>query len=204
MLAGAQLRAVLYVFIAAWSAISVVNGQPVSLAAAGSAQTAIGVVAALGLVFERWGWRFWPERLGGKPNIEGTWKGQIISDFRLPSGDQVPPIDAYLAIRQTFATVSVRQYTRESRSWLESGQVARDGDGTQTVSGIYMNEPQISLQERSRIHRGSFILVIEGPPTKSLRGHYWTDRNTTGQMIFEARSKKYHASFQDAETGHYE
>ena len=46
----------------------------------------------------------------------------------------------------------------------------------------YQNEPGMDFREKSAIHYGTAILSLENPFT--LKGEYYTDRNTTGSMYF--------------------
>jgi hypothetical protein len=49
---------------------------------------------------------------------------------------------------------------------------------------MYLNKPRSSLVKRSPIHHGSTSLKITGNPPIRLRGHYWTDRDTRGELVF--------------------
>jgi hypothetical protein len=61
----------------------------------------------------------------------------------------------------------------------------RKEDGGFRLVGTYLNEPNITARAASPIHYGTFLLDIEGSANKpsQMRGHYWTDRGTKGEML---------------------
>ena len=65
-----------------------------------------------------------------------------------------------------------------------SSTIINSGDGRYKLTGIYRNEPDLQIMERSPIHNGAFVLEVEGHPNSptTLKGHYWTDRLTKGEM----------------------
>jgi len=54
---------------------------------------------------------------------------------------------------------------------------------------MYVNWPDVRVEQRSRIHHGSASLVVSGNPTTRLRGQYWTSRDTRGELDFTTRVK---------------
>lgn len=162
-----------------------------------------GVVSVLSvglMAFDRWLWSL-PgiNRLVDRPRLKGTWKGTLHSSWVDPAGLQkVPPIEAYVVIRQTYSTLHVRLFTLESQSITLTATIMRDADEQYSLAGIYSNEPNLSVRERSPIHFGGIRLRIEGQPPMTLSGMYWTDRNTRGEMRFERVSDALVHDFQEA------
>ncbi|WNG20921.1 hypothetical protein [Cystobacter fuscus] len=160
-----------------------------------------GVVSVLSvglMAFDRWLWSL-PgiNQLVDRPRLKGTWKGTLASNWVNPETTQkVPPIEAYVVIRQTYSTLHVRMFTHESQSITLTATIMRDADEQYTLAGIYSNEPKLSVRSRSPIHHGGLRLRIEG---KSLSGMYWTDRNTHGEMRFERVSDSLAHDFQQAQ-----
>ena len=154
---------------------------------------AAAVLVATGLlwVWERYLWRI-PliQRLGVVPrNLTGTWKGLLESFWEDPaSGERVPAKLVYLVVRQTASTVSVILLTDESRSVSSLGVVSR-GAGVASLDYLYLNRPESKVESRSRMHHGSASLDITGRPATRLRGRYWTDRDTKGELDFTERKK---------------
>jgi hypothetical protein len=159
------------------------------------------LLATLALtLLDLWIWRF-PliQRVPGIPRcIRGTWKGTLTSLWIDPAtGDSPKPKPVYLVVRQTATLVSVKLLTDESRSASSLAEVA-EADGTGVLRYLYLNQPDIRLSHRSRIHHGSVVLVISGNPAKRLKGHYWTDRDSKGELEFFHKDNRLVDDFSDA------
>ncbi len=102
---------------------------------------------------------------------------------RLQWGDGRGAVDAALSVRQTYTSSHARLKTDVSQCDLASSQIVDEGSGRFKFTGIYRNEPRLEVRDDSHIHNGAFILDIEGDALKpsSLRGHYWTDRDSKGE-----------------------
>lgn len=160
------------------------------------------IVAMLGLwLWEHWIWK-WPlvQRIPGVTRcISGTWKGTFQSLWKDPAtGDGIGIRDAYLCVHQTFSSTNARFYTVESKSMSSTAVVTRDTDGSWHLAEIYGNEPRITLQEASRSHLGAMRLEILGALSSRMQGHYWTDRNSAGEISFTARVSRRADCFEDA------
>lgn len=154
-----------------------------------AAVLAAGVVLAL---WDRWLWkRSWFQKIGKVPrDVSGTWKGKLTSLWVDPeTGKQIPVKDAYLVVRQTASRTSVTLLTDESRSKSSFAAVSVF-DGDASLDYAYLNKPGITVEHRSHIHHGSTSLHVTGCPATRLKGRYWTDRDTKGQLDFTTRSKK--------------
>jgi hypothetical protein len=140
------------------------------------------------------------QRIRGVPrNLGGTWKGTLTSFWTDPQTGKPPaPKPAYLVIRQTVSAVSVALLTDESRSMSSYGVVSTV-DGAASLDYIYLNRPDSRVEHRSRMHHGSASLDITGCPATRLRGRYWTDRDSRGELDFTARSPKTADDFDEAQ-----
>lgn len=166
-----------------------------------------GVVTVLTLVllaFDKWLWslRLLHPWFVDRPYLKGTWKGVIKSNYVDPETQQkVPPIEAYLVIRQTFSAIHLRLMTRESASESLANNIPKGEDGVYTVASVYRNTPQISVRHRSAIHHGALVIRVEGDPVASLTGEYWTDRLTCGELHFKEKSESLYFDFASASAG---
>lgn len=135
-----------------------------------------------------------------RPDLRGTWMLAMQSSWIDPNTNkEVPPIEGFVTVRQTFTNLSFRVMTKESSSKLISYSFEEQEDGLFQFSAVYRNEPKIELQgERSEIHHGAFTLNIHGQPVTSLNGHYWTDRKTRGSMVLRDRRKTTCGTYKDA------
>lgn len=152
-----------------------------------SLAVAVGV-GVLGL----WEHRLWRapqcQALPSVPrNLRGTWKGSLISFWTDPETEQSPEAKpVYLVVRQTATTVTVVLLTDESRS-VSSTATVIDDKGTVTLAFMYVNRPDSRFEHRSRMHHGSAALDVTGRPAIRLRGRYWTDRDSKGELDFGER-----------------
>ena len=177
----------------------VIDGVTVEISWLGFLPPAVTILMLLLSAFDLFLWKIFPEWLIRRPKIYGTWRGTIQSNWHDPDrGERVPPIECYTAIRQTFSQLIYRQMTIESSSSVINGSIFSNSDNVYQIGGIYRNEPTLLLRERSPIHYGGQLLAIVGEPATSLKGEYWTDRNTAGQLELTERKKKIFHDFQTA------
>ena len=162
----------------------------------------VSIVGSVATIFNKWAWS-WAIFRGwyvNRPDIRGTWKVDLQSNWKNPkTGEGIPPITAYMAVRQTLTSLSLKLMTPESKSRLIAHSIDRETDGIYRIAAIYRNEPKLELQgDRSEIHHGSMVLEVYGVPPTSMDGNYWTDRNTRGTLKLTERKKKVFDTFEEA------
>lgn len=153
----------------------------------------VTIYTVLYLLFTKWGWR-WPILQGWLvpfPNLQGTWQGTLQSTWVHPDTDKTPlPIPFILVIKQSFSAISCVLYTKESSSYSSAALLSEEDDsGIKRLSYVYTNTPELTARGRSPIHEGAAILRIITTPERSMRGEYWTNRKTTGEMELTFRTK---------------
>lgn len=126
------------------------------------------------------------------PNLNGKWTGYICSNWiNKETGEKIPPIFTTLNIKQSLFKTSCVIQTGESKShsilssfWIdEDNQILK-------LTYTYRNEPDLNIQDRSRMHYGTVILDINiRNGGYVLEGSYWTSRNTCGQLAFSCQEK---------------
>lgn len=202
MLSRLHISAILLIASALWGALLLYQGVSVN----GSwFHPFSGVVGALVLVlaaFDLWAWRlrFLHGWFVPRPNLRGTWRVELQTDWSDPAtGNAVGPIVAYLVIRQTFSSLSIRMLTAESSSELVAADINKANDGTYRLAAVYRNEPKLSVRDRSPIHHGALVLDVHGDPVKELVGYYWTDRNSRGELHTLAQHDSIVGSFSEAQ-----
>lgn len=166
----------------------------------------VGFLVLVGIAFENFLWRLrllhgWFVKL---PDLRGTWKGTLQSDWTDNVTQQrVPPTACFVGVVQTFSTLNIHLMTVESESWLISKDIreSRKSDGYQVV-GVYTNQPHSFLRgAHSEIHLGALILETHGisqARPSTLTGEYWTDRKTKGTVVLEKVTKVVWTRFEDA------
>ncbi|HEV2146527.1 MAG TPA: hypothetical protein VGR37_03840 [Longimicrobiaceae bacterium] len=202
-----HITALLYFAALLWAVALLASGIELTsqharpLGVVGSAL--IGLVA----VFDLWLWRLrW---LHGwfvkRPFLQGTWAVTLQSDWKDPeSGQGVGPIQAYLAVRQTYTSISLRLMTAESSSKMLGSDIVGFPDGLYVVTGVYQAEPKLLVRHRSPIHYGAIVLNVRASPPDGLDGSYWTDRQTRGELFSTSYTRKVYDSFSRAATAHTE
>jgi hypothetical protein len=135
--------------------------------------------------FMKWGWRW--KRLQGWlvpfPDLNGTWQGQIQTNWKDVDGKTPGPIAVILTIKQTFGQVScvMRTAEMESHSYVEGFCIDKERQIRQLCYS-YTSKPKTSLRDRSTPHDGTILFNIIGQPVRKLEGEYWTQRQTTGTV----------------------
>lgn len=180
--------------IAVLALLSLVHGHPPHkasdwLAPIGPAVTVAGIALWL---FDHYLWR-WPGicKLVRRPVLNGTWHGELESDWVNPeTGEQVPiDTEVFLVIRQRFWQLSARLLTRESSSASALASLTSGPDGVQQFLWVYTNVPRVAVRDRSEIHRGTVVLSVSRQPDR-LEGEYFTDRRTRGELRLISRYTK--------------
>lgn len=154
--------------------------------------TVVTVLVSLAFALDRWLWHA-PTLHGWfvkRPDLRGTWKVTLQSDWKDPSTEEgIPPITCFMGVKQTLSTLKMHLMTPESESWFVADAIrpSPNGEGYEVI-GVYTNKPDVLLRGvRSEIHLGSLVLHTHGPENRpgSLTGEYWTERKTTGKMVLE-------------------
>lgn len=197
-----QIKYLIFILSALWAIILLAQGVAVPLSFFRPLNYVVLAALVIIFAFDKWMWKWRLIRLIFSittPDLIGTWKGTLLSNWVNPATENsTPPINAYLVVTQTYSSINIKLLTRESSSDLLNGTID-ENKGVYRLLGIYLNEPRMSVRDRSQIHFGSIaISVHEGNPPR-LEGKYWTDRGTKGEMLFELRIKDTYTSFEDCE-----
>jgi hypothetical protein len=206
MITDIQLSTIVFIAAVIWSALLVIKGTPLSKALFEPFSDVTGALVLILAFFDKWAWhwKIFNPWLVSTPYLEGTWKGEIKSNWINPKTEQmIEPIDAYLMIRQKFSAIHAHLITKESSSELLTGELIKNPDETWQFVGAYRNTPKILIRDRSPIHHGAIMLQVKGQFPIGLEGQYWTDRNTQGEIIFSGYNKKKFHDFNSASTAQY-
>ncbi len=130
-----------------------------------------------------WKWEKFYNWLVPIPNLNGTWKGEIKSNWIDPKTNKRPnSIPVILTIKQSFSKISCVMRTKEmeSRSFIADFVIDKDN---QILKLVYSYDSVVKeiVKKRSPRHNGtiSFDIINNG---KELIGVYWTERETTGAI----------------------
>jgi len=201
MVSQKHISTLLFIAAMTWGSLLFLDGVAISIFWLKPLTTVSGLMVLLLGVFDRWAWRipFLYPWFVSTPNLRGTWKGQIDSSWKNPgSGKRIQPIEAYLVVEQTFSSLQIRLFTKESQSNLLTGNIFQNDGGTYSVARSYRNTPNILNRTNSPMHHGGILLHIQGEKDFSLKGEYWTDRQTKGEIHFINKSKTLASDFEQA------
>lgn len=139
-----------------------------------------------------WKWRIFRQWLVPFPDLNGTWIGYIDSNWRNPkTGEYVQKIPVMLVIYQTFTSISCVMHTQEMKSYsiLEGFNIQSEQQIRQ-FAYIFSTDPRLLLSDRNIRHNGTMMFDIIGEKEIKLKGKYWTDRNTQGEITLVIHSYK--------------
>jgi hypothetical protein len=147
-------------------------------------------------LFARWIWKFkflhsW---LVPFPNLNGTWKGVIKTNWiDEKTGKKPNPIPVILTIKQSFTNISCVMRTVEMNSFsFISGFVIDKENQILRLVYTYDNIPKQTFKDRSPQHFGTiFFDIVNNGNKKELSGDYWTGRETTGSVELEFWKKEH-------------
>ncbi|MCK5539023.1 MAG: hypothetical protein KAI79_19525 [Bacteroidales bacterium] len=157
--------------------------------------TIVTIDVIFSAIFIKWLWKckFLNNWLVPFPNLNGTWKGTIKSTWVNPdTGERLDPIPAILTIKQSFSSISCIIRTEEltSRSF-SSDFVINDEEQILKLVYSYECNTKKTIQDRNTRHVGTASVDIIGNNNKlELEGEYWTDRKTTGNIVFKFWKKE--------------
>lgn len=191
-----KIHAQIFTFLIIWGAVLLITQtySTVDLwTAVKQIPQAISIYAIIGIIFTKWLWRWKPLQgwLIKIPDLQGTWRGELKSDWINPeTGKGIDPIPMVLVIRQTFSSIKCTLMTKESTSYSTTADINVVPNGEDLyLTYNYTNRPKATIRDRSAIHDGASILKIISKPNKCLEGEYWTSRKTRGEMTLTFDSK---------------
>lgn len=135
---------------------------------------AISITTVIAALYERSLWTF--DKSANVPVIKGKYEGSIVSSW---DGKKR---EAKLEIKQTLLKLSITMKTDESIGGSVTASID-EINGEKQLTYCYLNRPMASVRNRSEIHYGTAMLNCDS--RGKLIGTYFTDRKTTGDMLFE-------------------
>lgn len=144
--------------------------------------TTVTIELLLWFLFSKWGWKWkvFHPWLVVTPDLSGSWEGTIHYKWKDKEDDR----GTNVTILQSFNHVTVILSTIESDSRSVSASFDIDEKkGVYALYYTYVNEPQITIQDRSAIHYGTTRLRFDINNPTELRGEYWTSRDTKGTIV---------------------
>jgi hypothetical protein len=161
---------------------------------------AVCVAILVFALWEHWLWRLpLMQRVPRVPrSIAGTWAGTLTSLWTDPATERRPDEKrVFLVARQTASRVTIVLLTEESTSRSSIARLSQDEMGL-SLAYMYSNRPDSRVEHRSTMHNGSAFVEISGSPATRMRGRYWTDRSTRGELDLHRRASRAARDFREA------
>lgn len=201
-----QITAALALATTAWGLVLWAQGADFGWQHLAPFTTVVGVLVVVGIAMEHllWRVRLFQGWLFNRPNLRGTWKVTINSEWINPeTGQKFAPILAYAGIEQTLTKLQIHLMTPESESCLLAHSIDSAPCGSRFhVAVVYANTPDVSLRGvRSERHIGAALINTHGTKKfmpDSLTAEYWTDRKSVGSMTFDGRVPTLYSRYDDA------
>ncbi len=134
------------------------------------------VVSAISFLYVEWGWRLNPfEKL---PKLKKQYKGTLKYNYKNKPGEK--PIE--LKIKQTLFSIRVTSKTDINKSSTIIGNIVIEND-EYVLYYSYRTSPDLAIKNNP-IQHGTCRIILDD--IHELKGCYWTDRNTTGDMFLKA------------------
>lgn len=192
--------------VVAWWAVLQWHGKPMNREMLQPFGTVVGVLMIAAFALEHFLWRM--QWLHGwfvkRPDLRGTWKVTIESDWIDPETCNPSfPITAYAGIAQTLSTLQMHLMTPQSESWFVADAVRPSPDeaGYQIIA-VYTNKPNMHLRAGvSDMHLGAIVIDTHGKKKGKpdvLTAEYWTDRKTRGTMTLSERQTRLFTKYEQA------
>ncbi|WP_412030606.1 hypothetical protein [Deinococcus yunweiensis] len=159
------------------------------------------IFGALLALFQGWLWRTWVGRLlqWPIPNLTGTWRGTVMPGVPPAGQPLAPPSEVYLVVRQTAFGFRATLLSVQSASRTVAAEFTQLNGDVELVYS-YVNTPLQNIQHRSPVHQGTAVLTMASGRPRSMRGLYFTQRLTRGELLFDARSRELASDIVDART----
>jgi len=144
-----------------------------------------------------YGWK-WPiiKKMFYRPNINGTWVGELESDWKDKNGNQIPNKKIFVVIRQNFLRVNFSTFTDNfiGKSYSETFALNKTR-GIKNVAYLYRKETSVKGDNLNN-EGATELRLIESRPNR-LEGKYWSNIKTNGTLKFTFLSKKTVDSYED-------
>lgn len=146
-----------------------------------------------------YGWKLWGlNQIFYRPNLNGTWKGLIISDWKDQEGNSIAPKEIYIVIRQNFLRIHFTTFTDNfvGYSYSETFNLKKE-TGLKNVAYLYRKDTSQSNNDDLR-EGATELRLINDNNFKKLDGKYWTNTKTQGKITIEFFNKNHVDSFESA------
>lgn len=132
-----------------------------------------------------------------RPNLNGTWYGQLDSDWVDKNGKDIDPKDFFIVIRQSFLRIHFTTFTDNyvGVSYSETFHLNKER-GVKNI--VYMYRKDTSQENDEILQEGATELRLIEAETRKLEGKYWSNTKTNGTIKVHFISESHVDSFEEA------
>lgn len=163
------------------------------------ASTSITLITLFWSFYFAYGWRLpMLNKIFYRPNLNGTWKGHLISDWKDQNRNPIPPKEIYIVIRQNFLRIHFTTFTNTfvGYSYAETFNLKK-ATGLKNVAYLYRKDSSQNNDEDLREGATELRLIYDFN-YKKLDGKYWTNTKNQGKITVEFFNKNHVDSFESA------
>jgi hypothetical protein len=194
-------RIVVGLAAATWTAIVLASGDVLKVAWIRAVGATAAIVVLLLLAYDHWVWRWWGVRhLIRRPLLRGTWKTELRTSYEDRADDA---IEGFLAIQQTYSTISIAMLFDRSKSVSVSGEFVREND-RYVLYYVFRSDKSTLQREDNPPARGAAHLTIATAPSVHLEGDYWMEHGTHGRVSSVGHSPVIYDTYRAAQRGEYD
>jgi hypothetical protein len=198
-----ELSRIIYISIAISASLTLmyllINSTYELIAFFRGASFSITVVTLFWTFYFAYGWRLYGfNQIFYRPDLNGTWKGSIISDWKDPNGNTIAPKEIYIVIRQNFLRIHFTTFTETfvGYSYSETFNLKKE-TGLKNVAYLYRKDTSQSNEDDLR-EGATELRLIHDNNFKKLDGKYWTNTKTQGKITVEFFNENHVDSFESA------
>ena len=177
------VKAVVYVTLAVIGAALLLLGTT-ALAYASVIVAAISLVF-LGFARHAWRWRFLNGLIVKHPDLTGTWRYEINSEYVDPLTASKVKKTAFAVVKQTLTSTMVLVWTDNARSESIGATIEIDRDDLFTLAVPFICK--VRSEHDEPIHYGCALFEKVRRGAKEIEGRYWTERATKGTVRLSDR-----------------
>lgn len=157
----------------------------------------ISIVTLFWTFYIAYGWKLCLlNKIFYRPNLNGTWKGYLESDWKDEKGNTIAPKEIFIVIRQNFLRIHFTTFTDNfiGYSYSETFNL-KEETGLKNVAYLYRKDTSRCNDDDLR-EGATELRFINDKSFKKLDGKYWTNTKTQGRISVEFIDKDYIDSFE--------
>ena len=133
-----------------------------------------------------------------RPNLNVTWSGKLISDWKDENGNSIAPLDFFIVVRQSFIRIHFTTFTEAfvGISYAETFSLDKE-TGLKNIAFLYRKDTSQSNDDILKEGATELRLILLDKD-KRMEGKYWSNTKTQGSINVDFVNNKQVDSFAGA------